>query len=56
MKKEKIKNMTAMSKEKQSPYVDSNSISDALQAGDLLRVKQEKEAKDKLDKLDLTSK
>ena len=56
MKKEKIKNMTAMSKEKESPYVDTNSISDALQAGDLLRVKQEKEAKDKLDKLDLTSK
>jgi len=56
MKKEKIKNMTAMSKEKESPYVDTNSISDALQAGDLLRVKQEKEAADKLAKLDLTSK
>ena len=56
MKKEKIKNMTAQSKVKESPYVDTNSISDALQAGDLLRVKQEKEAADKLEKLDLTSK
>jgi len=56
MKKEKIKNMTAMSKEKESPYVDTNSISDALQAGDLLRAKEEKEAADKLAKLDLTSK
>lgn len=56
MKKEKIKNMTKASKEVESPYVDTNSISDALQAGDLLRAKQEKEEKERLDKLDLKSK
>lgn len=56
MKKEKIANMTKSMKEVESPYVDTNSISDALQAADAQTLKEQEAEKKKADKINWTSK
>lgn len=56
MRKEKIANMTKSSKEVERPYVDTNSITDALQAADAATLKEQEEEKKKADKISWTSK
>ena len=56
MKKEKIANMTRSMKEVESPYVDTNSITDALQAADAQTVKEQEAEKKRMAKVSMTSK